>query len=201
VRIFVFDTETTWFIDKKENDLTKQPRIIQFAGILWDLEDWKFKEVKRVNILINPKIPIPFASSKVHHIYDVDVKNADFIENKIDEFLSYINESDVIVGHNIEYDEEMIKLELKRLNEEYKYNPKQVICTMKTTVDFCAIRWNWERYKYPKLWELHKKLFDEYFVWAHDAIVDVEATVKCFVELVNKWVLNIEKKEEAMTLF
>ena len=131
----------------------------------------------------------------------MDVKNADFIENKIDEFLSYINESDVIVGHNIEYDEEMIKLELKRLNEEYKYNPKQVICTMKTTVDFCAIRWNWERYKYPKLWELHKKLFDEYFVWAHDAIVDVEATVKCFVELVNKWVLNIEKKEEAMTLF
>ena len=95
----------------------------------------------------------------------------------------------------------MIKLELKRLNEEYKYNPKQVICTMKTTVDFCAIRWNWERYKYPKLWELHKKLFDEYFVWAHDAIVDVEATVKCFVELVNKWVLNVEKKEEAMTLF
>ena len=70
----------------------------------------------------------------------MDVKNADFIENKIDEFLSYINESDVIVGHNIEYDEEMIKLELKRLNEEYKYNPKQVICTMKTTVDFCAIR-------------------------------------------------------------
>ena len=48
---------------------------------------------------------------------------------------------------------------------------------------------------------MHKKLFDEYFVWAHDAIVDVEATVKCFVELVNKWVLNVEKKEEAMTLF
>jgi hypothetical protein len=34
----------------------------------------------------------------------------------------------------------MVKLELKRFEEEYKYKPKQVICTMKTTVDFCAIQ-------------------------------------------------------------
>jgi hypothetical protein len=33
----------------------------------------------------------------------------------IDEIISYINEPDVIIGHNIEYDESMIKLELKRL--------------------------------------------------------------------------------------
>ena len=54
---------------------------------------------------------------------------------------------------------------------------------MKTTVDFCAIKWLWDRFKYPKLWELYKVLFWEYFVWAHDAIVDVEATLKVFIEL------------------
>ena len=201
MRIFVFDTETTWFIDKKENDLTKQPRIIQFAGILWDLENWIFKEEKRVDILINPKMPIPFESSKVHHLYDIDVKNAPFIEDKIDEIMSYINDSDAIIWHNIEYDEDMIKIELKRLNQEYRYQPKQVICTMKNTVDFCAIKWNWERFKYPKLWELHKKLFDEYFIWAHDAMTDVEATLRCFVELAKTWIIKIEKPQEAMTLF
>lgn len=201
MKIFVFDTETTWFINKKDPSLEVQPKIIQFAWILWNLENWKWTEEKRVNILINPKSPIPFDSSNVHHIYDVDVKDAPFIEDKIEEFLTYINDSDAIVWHNIEYDEEMMKIELKRLNLDYKYRPKQVICTMKTTVDFCAIKWNWERFKYPKLWELHKKLFEEYFVWAHDAIVDVEATVKCFVELVNLWVLKLEKKEEIMTLF
>lgn len=201
MKVFVFDTETTWFINKKDPSLEAQPKIVQFAWILGNLENWKWTEEKRVDILINPKMPIPFDSSKVHHIYDIDVKNAPFIEDKIDEFLEYINKSDVIVWHNIEYDEEMIKIELKRLNSEYKYNPKQVICTMKNTVDFCAIKWNWERFKYPKLWELHKKLFEEYFVWAHDAIVDVEATVKCFVELVNIGILKIEKKEELLTLF
>ena len=201
MKIFVFDTETTWFINKKDPSLEAKPKIIQFAGIFWDLENWIFKEEKRVDILINPKMPIPFESSKVHHLYDIDVKNAPFIEDKIDEIMSYINDSDAIIWHNIEYDEDMIKIELKRLNQEYRYQPKQVICTMKNTVDFCAIKWNWERFKYPKLWELHKKLFDEYFIWAHDAMTDVEATLRCFVELAKTWIIKIEKPQEAMTLF
>lgn len=202
MKIFVFDTETTWFINKKEiTNLDLQPKIIQFAWILWELENWKFTEEKRIDLMINPWESIPYDSSKVHHIYDVDVKDAPNFEERMDEILEYINKSDVIIGHNIEYDEEMLKIELKRLKQDFRYSPKQVVCTMKTTVDFCAIKWNWERFKYPKLWELHKKLFDTFFIWAHDALTDVEATLRCFVELVNKWVLKVEKKEEAMTLF
>jgi len=34
MKIFVFDTETTGFINKKDLDLNNQPQIIQFAGIL-----------------------------------------------------------------------------------------------------------------------------------------------------------------------
>lgn len=202
MKIFVFDTETTWFINKKETDLDKQPQIVQFAWILWELRDGTFTEIKRVNIMINPGKPIPFWASQVHHIYDIDVKDAPKIDEVMDEILEYINEPDVIVWHNIEYDESMVKLELKRLKQEYKYNPKQVICTMKTTVDFCAIQWNGARFKYPKLWELHKKLFDQYFVGAHDAMVDVEATTRSFVKLVNQGIIQLkENKNEVMSLF
>lgn len=190
MKIFVFDTETTGFINKKETDLNKQPRIIQFAWVLWEVKDWEFIQEKEINILINPKIPIPYQSSEVHHIYDIDVKNAPYIEDVIDEIIYYINLPDIIIWHNIEYDENMVKLELKRLEKIYKYTPKQTLCTMKRTVDFCAIQWNWKRFKYPKLWELHKKLFWEYFIWAHDALVDVNATLKCFIELKNKWVIE-----------
>lgn len=202
MKIFVYDTETTWFINKNEKDLDLQPKIVQFAWIMWELKNWVFKEEKRINILINPKNPIPFWASQVHHIYDIDVKNSPFIEDVIDEISKYINEPDVTIWHNIEYDQDMIKLELKRLEKEYKYQPKQVICTMKTSVDFCALQWNWARFKYPKLWELHKKLFWEYFIWAHDAMTDVEATLRCFVELVNQKVIKIEEKnDEVMSLF
>ncbi len=202
MKIFVYDTETTWFINKKETNLELQPKVVQFAWILWEIHNWEFIEEKRINLLINPKVPIPFWASQVHHLYDIDVKEAPFIESIIDEILSYINNPDVIIWHNIEYDENMIKLELKRLNQEYKYKPKQVICTMKTTVDYCSLQWNWNRFKYPKLWELHKKIFWEYFIWAHDAMTDVEATLRCFIELVKMWIIKIEeKKEDVMSLF
>ncbi len=202
MKIFVYDTETTWFINKKESDLNLQPKIVQFAWILWEIKNWEFTEEKRINILINPKISIPFGASQVHHIYDIDVKDAPYIEDVIDEIMTYINNPDMTIWHNIEYDEDMIKLELKRLEKDFLYRPKQVMCTMKTTVDFCALQWNGARFKYPKLWELHKKLFWEYFIWAHDALTDVEATLRCFIELVKKWVIKIEeKKEEVMSLF
>lgn len=196
VKIFVFDTETTGFINKKETDLTKQPKIVQFAWILWELKDWVFTEEKRVDILINPEVPIPFGASQVHHLYDIDVKNAPKMPEVIDQIIELINTPDIIIGHNIEYDESMVKVELKRLEQEHRYQPKQVMCTMKTTVDFCAIQWNGARFKYPKLGELHKKLFGEYFSGAHDALVDVEATLRSFVELVNKWVLQVEEKQQ-----
>ena len=202
MKIFVYDTETTWFINKKEKDLELQPKIIQFAWILWNLQEWIFTEEKRIDIIINPRIPIPFWSSQVHHLYDIDVKDAPYIEDVIEEIISYINEPDITIWHNIEYDEDMMKLELRRLDRLYKYTPKQTMCTMKTTVDFCSIQWNWKRFKYPKLWELHKKLFWEYFIWAHDALTDVKATLKCFIELTQKWVLKIKKQEDnKMSLF
>lgn len=202
MKILVFDTETTWFINKKNPDLNVQPYIVQFAGIYWELKNGKFIETGRINQFIKPKIAIPYDASQVHHIYDIDVKNAPSIEEKIQEFIDLINSCDAIIGHNIEYDEDMIKLELRRLQKEYLYQPKQVMCTMKTTVDFCAIKGNGERFKYPKLWELYKKLFWEYFIGAHDAMVDVEATLKAFLELEKQNVLKLkEQKEEILSLF
>jgi len=202
VKILVFDTETTGFINKKDPSLDSQPYIIQFAGILWELKDGVYTEIERKNIMIKPPISIPYGASQVHHIYDIDIKDAPIMANQIDEIMDFLWQADAIIWHNIEYDEDMIKLELKRLEKLHLYAPDQVICTMKTTVDYCAIQWNGLRFKYPKLWELHKKLFGEYFVWAHDAMVDVEATQKCFLELEKQWILSVTGwKQEVMSLF
>jgi hypothetical protein len=34
MKILIFDTETTGLPNKKESDLEKQPRVVQFAGII-----------------------------------------------------------------------------------------------------------------------------------------------------------------------
>jgi DNA polymerase III epsilon subunit-like protein len=61
------------------------------------------------------------------------------MEEVIDKILDFINTPDVIVGHNIEFDEAMLKVELKRLQREHDYKPKDTYCSMKNTVNFCAI--------------------------------------------------------------
>ena len=210
MKILVFDTETTWFISKKETDLDKQPQIIQFAGVFWDIisqESWEytFSETKRVDIIINPWKPIPFGSSQVHHLYDIDVIWKPLFIDVYTEILELINESDIIIWHNIEYDESMVLLELRRLEKEYLYKPKQVICTMNESTSYCKLpkrddKAEW--FKRPKLWELHKKLFWEYFIWAHDALTDVEATLRCYMALINHNVITLEEpKENVMSLF
>lgn len=193
VKILVFDTETTGFINKKDPNLENQPYIIQFAGILWELENGNYTELERKDILINPGIPIPFWASQVHHLYDIDVKNAPKMQETLEEIMNFIAQADVLIGHNIEYDEDMLLLELTRHEKKHLYTPDQVVCTMKSSVDFCAIQGNGERFKYPKLWELHKKLFGEYFHWAHDAMVDVEATLRCFLELEKQEVITLKQ--------
>jgi DNA polymerase III epsilon subunit-like protein len=40
---------------------------------------------------------IPYASSQVHHIYDIDVKNAPFIEDIIEDIIENINFPDIII--------------------------------------------------------------------------------------------------------
>lgn len=202
MKIIVFDTETTGFMNKKEIDnLDKQPYLVQFAWIYGEVVNGEFKEIQRINELVKPIIPIPYDSSLVHHIYDVDVQDEPGIEAKMDQFLKVLNEADVVIGHNIEYDDFVINTELKRLERFWEYNPKKTFCTMKETVDFVAVKGNGERFKYPKLGELHKKLFWEYFIGAHDAMVDVEATLRCFLELYNKNIIEIEEDNQVMSLF
>jgi hypothetical protein len=53
---------------------------------------------------------------------------------------------------------------------------------MERTTDFCALKGPYGN-KWPKLTELHYKLFGSGFEEVHNAAVDIQATAKCFWEL------------------
>lgn len=60
--------------------------------------------------------------------------------------------------------------------------PKEAICTMKTTTDYCNIIVN-NRVKYPKLIELYKKLFNEEPPGPlHNALVDTLVGLRCYLK-------------------
>ena len=57
------------------------------------------------------------------------------------------------------------------------------------------------KFKLPTLTELHEYLFDEPFGEAHNATADVEATTRCFLELVRKRSYSAEELKTAPGYF
>lgn len=196
----VWDTETTG-LPVNGGTLEQQPHIIQFAWISFSIEkDGNYTEIERKNILVKPPISIPFSSSQVHGIYDRDVVNMPPIWAEIDEIIAFLHGADIVVGHNIEYDEHVLRSELERLGRKGEYMPTQTLCTMRASTEYCKLPWRGFSYKAPKLSELHRFLFDEWFEGAHDAMVDVEATLRSFIVLVQKHVITLEENP-VMRLF
>lgn len=164
MKICVWDTETTGF-PVRDGKLEQQPYIIQFAAIIgeFDKSTSDYTELERHNILIKPPISIPFASSQVHGIYDKDVADKPFISDSIDAIIRVLNQAEVVAGHNVSFDEEILGYELARLGRAGEYTPAQVVCTMKGSTDYCKLQGRGFAWKPPKLAELHKFLFDEWF--------------------------------------
>ncbi|HRI35631.1 MAG TPA: 3'-5' exonuclease [bacterium] len=201
MKVFIFDTETTGF-PVRDGTIEEQPYIVQFAGILIDIDPTTgaYTELDRIDELVRPRVPIPFGASSIHGIYDRDVADKPYIEERMDMFLRYLNTADAVVGHNVEFDETIIAGELARLGRSGDYQPMKSLCTMRLSTDHCQLQGRGFSFKPPKLSELHSHLFGEWFSGAHNAMVDVEATTRSFAELVKRKVIVLEENS-VMRLF
>jgi len=205
MRIFVFDCETTGLYSKAEKDISKQPYIIQFSWILVDInQQGEWEEIERIDKLIKPPILIPYVTSQIHWLYDVDVIWKSSFAEQYKEIMKYINDN-TIVWHNVAFDVNMLQVEIERMKREWEpvdFCPKRIIDTMNSSINYCALpkKGTGKWFKRPKLQELTKKTLWHYFCWAHNAMVDVEYTLKAFAVLVREWVISL-KGEEKLTLF
>lgn len=97
------------------------------------------------------------------------------------------------IAHNINFDNQIVSKEIKLAGiEPALFQFKKQFCTMMSTVDFVGAINKWGKPgKWPKLEELHIKLFGENFDGAHDALADVKAMAKCFFELKRRGLIEI----------
>ena len=181
-----FDTETTG-LPKNYNaacsDTENWPRLVQLAWILTDEEG---HELSSGNEIVKPDgFIIPYAAFRVHGISTERAKQeGKSLRDVIGAFLRDANKAKCLVGHNVSFDQKIIGAELYRLGIADTVSEKKSLCTMKVGTDFCKIPGYYGyKYKPPKLQELHEKLFGVKFEDAHDAMVDIKATAKCFWEL------------------
>ncbi|MDA3892081.1 MAG: 3'-5' exonuclease [Salinivirgaceae bacterium] len=179
-----FDTETTGLprnYKAPASDTNNWPRLVQIA---WRLHDADGNVLDAQEYIIKPEgFTIPKAASNIHRITTkLAIDEGVALQMVLDDFALLIEESTYIVAHNISFDEKIIGAEFIRKGVENNLDKRKKICTMHATTDFCKLPGNYG-YKWPKLQELHLKLFGEEFEEAHDAAADIDATAKCFWRL------------------
>ena len=192
----IFDTETTG-LPKNYNaplsDSNNWPRLVQLA---WQIHDEKGDLIDAQAHIVRPdNFTIPYSASKVHGITD-EKAEAEGVELKwlLDEFNKALEKATFTVGHNIEFDRNIMGAEYYRMAMDTSMLDMPPLDTMDSSIDFCALPGGkGGGYKRPNLTELHKTLFNETFDEAHNATADVEATARCFLELVRRNVITSEQ--------
>ena len=110
----------------------------------------------------------------------------------LEEFNEVLKRAKYNVGHNIGFDINVVGSEFYRKDLESPIHDLLVLDTMKSGVDFCALPGGkGGKFKFPKLEELHQILFEEGFDAAHNASADVEATARCFFEMIRRDVITL----------
>jgi len=205
--VLIFDTETTGLPQTKtinQQTLGKWPHIVQFSYIIFDTELNEIVSSKDYIIKQKEGIVIPEDSIKIHGISnEISQEKGDHIEIILKEFFYYLREVDLIVAHNISFDRDMIMVELLRIIYSRAY-PKQhidayksdlhflqnltnIYCTLQEGVELCNIKaidkYGREYVKWPKLSELHQKLFKTIPNNLHNSFIDILVTLRCFMKL------------------
>jgi len=184
----IFDTETTglpkrW--DAPVSDSDNWPRCIQIA---WQLHDEMGKLVEHRDYLIKPDgFNIPYESEQIHGIStDLATENGTSLAEVMDSFEEVLSKAKFVVGHYVSFDLNVVGAEHYRLGKDSRLASLPVLdsCTEVTAELLRLPGGRGGRYKLPTLTELHQYLFDLPFGEAHNASADVEATTRCFFELI-----------------
>ena len=197
----IFDTETTglpasWTAPL--DDFDNWPRMIQIA---WQIHDVEGKLLDVQNFLIKPDgFIIPRGSEKIHGIStERATREGQPLEDVLNQFLSAISNISCIIGHNIEFDNNIVGSELLRAGKStdllFSIN---ALDTKVLSTNYCALPGGkGGNFKWPTLEELHFKLFEEKFDAAHNAMADVQATARCFLELIRLRIIKPMKLKVA----
>lgn len=211
-RILVFDVETSGLIPKDRTNMTMDdlPHILQLTFVIFETKGWKI--ARSMNTYINVASSVSI-SPKITELTGITREMCDkgiSMKTALQEFVKEYMECDIIVAHNIQFDREMVRIELERhkttltdpqyalvFDREFeRHQNKFNYCTMYNGKNVCKI----ERtdpngevyYKCPKLVELYEYLFSMTPHNLHDSLIDTFVCLRCFVKMRFKFDLSLK---------
>lgn len=176
--LLVFDTETTGLPPQGATwEDEDYPAIVQIA--------WIYNGQENVYLIKPNGWEIPKEAEAIHGISTkmCKAKGKPF-EEVMEKFLADAQEAECILGHNVRFDVNMVRNNVKRfMSNSLELAQIALHRAKRADTMFAKVRIRGKkRGAYPKLVELHYALFDcDYF--AHSALHDCRATLKCALEL------------------
>lgn len=169
--VLLFDTETTGLTLHPNVDVSKQPRVIEFGGLLLDVG--RRIVIEEVSMLINPGEPITEEITSITGITNDDLKDAPSFVECLPQLRRFFADASMAVAHNLPFDKAILMGELKRAGAADFPWPKQELCTVGVFTD------EWGRN--PKLTELYEKVMGKPLEQTHRALDDVKALLQIFL--------------------
>lgn len=196
MKVLVFDTETTGLLPKKNAPEEDYPYIVQMSWMTFEIhpDPTQLFNIQLEDYYVNP--PIPITNAFIHGVTnEIAEAKGTPLTDVLNHFKKDLEHCEVCVAHNAQFDINVLEMELKR-NDIVIMFPT-IVCTMQETIEYCAIQIpskfkKGEFYmKFPKLLELHEKLFKESPQNIHNSKVDVLACARCFIQW--RWSVDVRK--------
>ncbi len=165
--LLFFDVETTGLNVVRD-------RILQIAMIKFYKDGRKEEEL---SMIINPGIPIPEEAYKIHKIGASEVQGKPFFHEVAKELMEFIGDADLAGYNSNRFDVPMLAEEFARCNMDFQLELRRLI-------DVQRIFYKME----PRTLKAAYQFYcNEELKDAHDALIDIRATVKVLLGQLNKY--------------
>lgn len=187
MKLLFIDTETTGKPRRytaPASDVDNWPRLVEVCWLLgWEGEYSRVTLGNPTRYVIYPDgFAIPPEASRIHGITTEQALQDGYPIGYVLELLAEaVNSAQRIVAHNVEFDVPVLGAEFCRRGLADPLAGKPATCTMKQMADWCKLPGMFG-FKWPRLDELHMKLFGRGFDGAHSAEADVVACAHCYQE-------------------
>jgi len=199
----ILDIETTGIPPKGANYETDYKQFPYILSLAWKCVKDGAESETFSYVINNPGVIVTPEITKINGITQemCDASKWDIFTVLV-QFMMDADQSDFIIGHNIYFDTSILKANVMRIISggktpmdmfnkisEILHKDKR-IDTMRAGTKLCG--------KWPKLTELHHKLFGKPFEGAHTAAGDVDACYACFQELLRQGLVKVNLPEKVL---
>lgn len=169
LRALVFDTETTGLTLHATAPMERQPKIIEFAGLLVDLAPPH--DAEPTGFLLDPGEPVTEEITKITGINNEMLEGQFRFADRYEDLRRLFASADVLIAHNAPFDVTMMRLELQRLEKEQEFAwPALTVCTVQEFAERYGGR--------VRMKDLYEDVLGRPLDQTHRALDDVQALVE-----------------------